>query len=252
MISAKPKLLVISGCVAALVLLISSRAVADSCPIAIHHFWISALGVSQKFALYKASIHFSNSGQYTLRFSVFGDTESNHHTVTASVDLSAPQAEDWVLQFPWPNTSLGAMKLLSATDGAGTNVPCDNLPAVAILNSREEVKATFDDTGMTWPQSVPGTMSVMQQMTDAEFIFRAAPQYPPFDANEGHQGTTTLEVTVGPDGHATAVSIYRSSGYPNLDSAAIAAARASTFKPPRINGEPISTEYLLSYVFALR
>jgi TonB family protein len=244
--------LAISGCVAALVLVISSRAVADGCPIVIHHFWISALGANQQFAQYKASIHFSNSGQYTLRFAVFGDTESNHHTVTASVDLSAPQAEDWILQFPWPNTSLGAIKLLNATDGAGTSVPCDNTPALAILNSREEVKAAFDDTGMTWPQVVPGTMSVMQQATDAEFIFRAAPQYPNFDLNEGHQGTTTLEVTVGPDGRATAVSIYSSSGYPNLDGAAIVAARASTFKPPRINGDPISSEYLLRYVFALR
>jgi TonB family protein len=240
------------GLATALVFLLNSRSAAESCPVLVHQFWISALGSKQNFAQYKATIHFSNSGQHTLRFAVFGDTESNHHTVTASVDPSAPQAEDWILQFPWPNTSLGAIKVLNAVDGAGTSFTCDNSPALAILNSREDVKAAFDDTGMTWPQSVSGTMSVMQQMTDAGFIFRAAPRYPDFDANEGHEGTTTLEVTVGPDGSAIAVSIYRSSGYPNLDSAAIAAARASTYKPPRINGEPISEEYLLRYVFALR
>jgi TonB family protein len=240
------------GLATALIFLLSSRSAAESCPVLVHHFWISALGSKQNFAQYKASIHLSNSGQYTLRFSVFGDTESNRHTVTASIDSSASQPEDWILAFPWPNTSLGAIKLVDTTYGSDTKVPCDGGAAVAILNSKEDVKAAFDDTGLTWPQSVPGTMTIMQQMTDAAFIFRAAPQYPPFDVSERNQGTVVLEVTVGPDGRATAISVYSSSGYPNLDKAAIAAARASTFKPPRINGDPISSEYLLTYIFALR
>jgi len=52
-------------------------------------------------------------------------------------------------------------------------------------------------------------------------------------------GTATVEVEVGADGQILSVRLVKSSGDPNVDDAAVAAARASTFAPATLNGLPV-------------
>lgn len=66
-------------------------------------------------------------------------------------------------------------------------------------------------------------------------IIKAAP----LGIDDRAPGTATVEVEVGPDGQILSVRLVKSSGDPNVDSAALAAAHASTFAPATENGLPV-------------
>jgi len=61
----------------------------------------------------------------------------------------------------------------------------------------------------------------------------------PLGIDDHAPGTATVEVEVGPDGEILSVRLVKSSGDPNVDDAALAAARASTFAPATANGLPV-------------
>ncbi|MET1024976.1 MAG: energy transducer TonB [Pseudoxanthomonas sp.] len=65
------------------------------------------------------------------------------------------------------------------------------------------------------------------------------PQYPMDAACNGNGGTSTLKVTVGAEGTPTAVVVFRGSGTPSLDDAAVAAVKNWKFKPATRAGQPI-------------
>lgn len=64
--------------------------------------------------------------------------------------------------------------------------------------------------------------------------------YPPAAALAGHRGTAALLLTVDEKGHVTKAMIARSSGFPELDSAAIRSAASWIYKPGTIDGVPSS------------
>jgi len=57
--------------------------------------------------------------------------------------------------------------------------------------------------------------------------------------------------TVGPKGTVMSVSIEQSTGNKLLDDSALAAARASRFVPPEIDGKPATETYRIVYTFDL-
>ena len=61
----------------------------------------------------------------------------------------------------------------------------------------------------------------------------------PLGIDDHASGVVRVEVDVDPDGNVTAVRIVQSSGDPNVDGAALAAAHASTFAPATQNGLPV-------------
>lgn len=61
----------------------------------------------------------------------------------------------------------------------------------------------------------------------------------PLGVDDHAPGTATVEVEVGPDGQILSVHLVKSSGDPNVDDAALAAARESTFAPATLNGLPV-------------
>ncbi|MBS0576802.1 MAG: TonB family protein [Proteobacteria bacterium] len=56
--------------------------------------------------------------------------------------------------------------------------------------------------------------------------FTPAPEYPPEEMAAGHAGQVLVQLVMSPDGAVVAASIAKSSGYPKLDEAALAAAKA--------------------------
>ena len=64
------------------------------------------------------------------------------------------------------------------------------------------------------------------------------PAYPVSAVKKKANGTVVLEVRVGTDGKARDVRVATSSGSPELDRSALAAARAWTFQPATENGKP--------------
>lgn len=61
----------------------------------------------------------------------------------------------------------------------------------------------------------------------------------PLGVDDHATGTASVQVDVGPDGQVTDVQLIKSSGDPNVDAAALAAARSSTYAPATLNGLPV-------------
>lgn len=75
----------------------------------------------------------------------------------------------------------------------------------------------------------------------------AKPAYPPSSLRNEETGTVTLALLVGADGKVTASRIQHSSGYRNLDKAAVNALSLCTFKPAMNNGVPEAGWAQLAY-----
>jgi protein TonB len=68
-----------------------------------------------------------------------------------------------------------------------------------------------------------------------------APKYPEIARMRGEQGRVMLHVDVDASGHPTATTIATSSGYPELDSAAVSAVKNWCFVPAQSRGVPVAS-----------
>ena len=78
------------------------------------------------------------------------------------------------------------------------------------------------------------------------------PTYPIGSRRRGEEGTVILDVFVGADGRAAAVTLVSSSGFPDLDRAAVRAAEQARFNPGTRNGKPVASAARLTLIFRLR
>jgi TonB family protein len=74
------------------------------------------------------------------------------------------------------------------------------------------------------------------------------PIFPPIARAAHASGDVTVEITVDETGNV--VAAHAVSGHPLLQAAAVAAARQASFKPTRLNGEPVKVSGALVYNFA--
>jgi protein TonB len=77
------------------------------------------------------------------------------------------------------------------------------------------------------------------------------PPYPLSARQRGEEGSVVLETTVTPDGTATQVSIVSSSGFADLDHAAVKALRRAGFHPATEKGRPVEARARLTITFRL-
>jgi protein TonB len=83
-------------------------------------------------------------------------------------------------------------------------------------------------------------------------VRRVDPVYPRALQAAGITGHVVLLLNINALGQLTGVRVEKSSGHPELDQAAIAAARASTYKPKRIGGLPLPDSIPAPYNFVKR
>lgn len=124
----------------------------------------------------------------------------------------------------------------AATQNAFTPAP---LPA----STQPPVQATAT------PEAGPTPVYAPTIVVDARFADRVEPVYPDIAKEQGVGGTAIVLATIGPDGRVLTVSIDQSTGNRQLDSAAVAAAHASRFEPPEIDGKPATETYRIVYTF---
>ena len=78
-----------------------------------------------------------------------------------------------------------------------------------------------------------------------------APRYP-FEARiQGWQGTVLVHALVAPSGNVASLQVSRSSGYPVLDGAALAALREWQFVPARKAGRVVASRVEIPITFKL-
>lgn len=86
----------------------------------------------------------------------------------------------------------------------------------------------------------------------ASWKHRMTPSYPSSALLARKVGRVLVTVQVNALGHATAVSVTASSGNPVLDSAAVRAARDSTYFPKCLLGVPLPDTVVIPYNFDIR
>jgi protein TonB len=77
------------------------------------------------------------------------------------------------------------------------------------------------------------------------------PDYPDVSKRRNESGTAVIRFVVGLSGHIETAEMQKSSGYPRLDDAALAAIHAGVCQPYRENGEAVRAAYSQSFVFGL-
>lgn len=101
------------------------------------------------------------------------------------------------------------------------------------------------------PVAPPARPAGMHQAVLANADACALPAYPKSSIRNEETGTTTLALLVGTDGRVTSARVEQSSGYRDLDRAAVSALSLCQFKPATTNGVPEAAWAKLSYVWTL-
>ena len=78
------------------------------------------------------------------------------------------------------------------------------------------------------------------------------PEYPKGARQRGEQGDVVLEIEVGADGSCAAADVVASSGFAELDAAAVAAVRKARFVPGRSGSAAVSSSVGLKLSFRLK
>lgn len=74
----------------------------------------------------------------------------------------------------------------------------------------------------------------------AEMIYNVKPAYPRLAEQAGLEGLVWIKALIGSDGNVKDAVVYKSSGTPSLDEAALAVAKENKFKPAIQNGRPVA------------
>lgn len=93
--------------------------------------------------------------------------------------------------------------------------------------------------------------TVTPPRSDAAHLDNPRPVYPAVSRRLKEQGTVVLEVFILADGSVGDLRVKRSSGFPRLDEAALAAVRRWTYVPARRGSEPLALWHSQSLVFSL-
>ena len=124
------------------------------------------------------------------------------------------------------------------------SAPNASVPAAPAVGGQRE----SGSRGVSSPAPPHGTAIVSAV---PRYRSNPAPDYPTPSRRRGEEGTVLLDVVVNAGGSADAVSVQRSSGYPLLDRAAVAAVRNWTFEPARFQGVALSSHVVVPVRFSL-
>lgn len=85
----------------------------------------------------------------------------------------------------------------------------------------------------------------------APSIIRGPVEYPASAVSAGEEGTVQVVAEVGIDGRVDGAKIYRSSGYRDLDAAALRSIAEWSFAPAMEDGKPVAQEVVVPIRFQL-
>jgi len=103
------------------------------------------------------------------------------------------------------------------------------------------------------PNAPPATKPAGPARTPAGVDFNTCsrPEYPKSSLRNEETGTTTILFKIAADGSVQGASIQKSSGFRDLDRAAVAALSKCRFKPATENGTAVETSQPVQYVWTL-
>lgn len=194
----------------------------------------------------------------------------------SSVDLSfaeqedasapvVPQAPSAALPEPPKPTALepppprqAEMPLPPEPEGARFPEPQEERPQVKTEDARRETTDTQrkqeDSRRETQAAAPTPAVAPRQARVDAPPKPRRTirPVYPKGARQRGEQGEVTVEIEVDAEGRVSEVKVVGSSGFAELDDAAVRAVRAATFVPAKSGGCAVESSARLTLAFRLK
>jgi protein TonB len=101
------------------------------------------------------------------------------------------------------------------------------------------------------PTTTPSPVSTAAKTVSHIDCAIPKPDYPDISKRRRENGTAIVRFVVGLTGRIDTMQLQRSSGYPRLDEAALAAVHASVCQPYSENGTVVRAAYSQSFVFGL-
>ena len=101
------------------------------------------------------------------------------------------------------------------------------------------------------PPPYPAWLAPLPGEHDIVLVSKTPPAYPKNAMKHGHQGTTIVRLVINSEGQIVAVSVGKSSGFPELDQAAVDAAWHWTFRPGWLRGAAVGGVVEVPVGFAL-
>ena len=89
-------------------------------------------------------------------------------------------------------------------------------------------------------------------VSDPIALNRIVPVYPRVARRRGHEGVVTVAISVAEDGVVAQSEVVSSSGYKELDEAALSAVRSARFAPATSDGVSVRGELRLTFDFRLK
>ena len=104
---------------------------------------------------------------------------------------------------------------------------CAYTPARPQQIYRSEHPCQVIDNGVPLPEVI------------AEMVYNEQPEYPRLASQAGLEGNVEIRALIGNDGSVLDAVLFKTSGTPSLDDAALRAAPKCLFKSARRNGQPV-------------
>lgn len=134
------------------------------------------------------------------------------------------------------------------------------VPKTIPEKTAEEADSHFDSeqtaskTRLKVEKETASTISPLQMIREAKPLYRSnpSPKYPRIARIRGYQGNVLLDVLVNQNGKVNDLKIYKSSGYPILDRAAISSVKHWLFEPGMIGENKVNMWVRVPIRFELR
>jgi protein TonB len=107
-----------------------------------------------------------------------------------------------------------------------------------IQDTIPEIEVPTDEPA---PAAITADTSTALETSNMKVNKRVDPVYPPQSRRAGEEGTGVFRVLVDASGHASGVTVVKSTGFPKLDDAAMTAIRKWLFKAAVQNGQPVQS-----------
>lgn len=117
--------------------------------------------------------------------------------------------------------------------------------------ARPETQPAPTPAAMEAPRVAP-PLPVTQPRFNADYLDNPKPPYPSASRRMGEEGEVRLRVHVDTAGQAQQIEIFRSSGFPRLDQAALDTVKQWRFVPARQGDQPIPAWVIVPIQFSLR
>jgi periplasmic protein TonB len=120
-----------------------------------------------------------------------------------------------------------------------------------IVDTIPEIEVPVDEPAPAAITAETSPAPPVQETANMTVSRRVDPVYPPGSRRDGEQGTGMYRVLVDEKGKPKDVQVLKSSGFPRLDEAAMAAIRKWAFKPAVQNSQPVQSWTRVQVAFRL-